>query len=112
MLTHERLREVLIYERATGLFRWRTKISKKTIIGEIAGCLTREGSGYQRVRIRIDGTLYKAHRLAWFYETGQWPEHEIDHINGDATDNRFQNLRDVTHRENQIAMWKRKKGVA
>jgi hypothetical protein len=112
MLTHKRLCEVLVYEKSTGLFRWRMKASKKTIVGEVAGCLTVEKSGYRRVRIRIDGRLYKAHRLAWFYETGRWPKHEIDHINGDAADNRFENLRDVPHRQNQIAMWERKKGLA
>jgi len=46
------------------------------------------------------GTLYLAHRLAWALMTGAWPEHEIDHINGQTDDNRWLNLREVTRSEN------------
>jgi hypothetical protein len=47
------------------------------------------------------GRRMKAHRVAWLLATGAWPQHEIDHINGDRSDNRIANLRDVTHRVNQ-----------
>jgi len=59
---------------------------------------------YRQINITI--TINKkhytflAHRLAWLYMTGEWPEKHIDHINGEATDNRFVNLRDVAHEEN------------
>ncbi len=43
---------------------------------------------------------YKMHRLAFLYMTGEWPEKDIDHINGDTSDNRWCNLRDVAHQEN------------
>lgn len=52
-----------------------------------------------------DHNLY-AHRVLWALEFGQWPEQQIDHINGDKTDNRLVNLREVSHAENQRNMRK------
>ena len=38
------------------------------------------------------GELYRAERVAWLLQTGEWPEGEIEHINGDHGDNRWANL--------------------
>lgn len=88
MLTAERLRELLDYDPETGVFRWKI-IRAKATKGAEAGCLN--GSGY-RV-IGVDGTLYSAHRLAWLAVYGEWPTKNIDHANGDKSDNRVTNLR-------------------
>lgn len=48
----------------------------------------------------ILGQCYRAHRIAWAMTYGQWPSRQIDHINGDRSDNRIQNLRDVAHQTN------------
>lgn len=99
MLTAERLREVMKYEPATGLFiriAVRRGMAKRTL-GEVAGHVNNQGY----VLMEIDGRRYQAHRLAWLYEHGSWPRHEIDHINGVRDDNRIVNLRDVPRSFNQ-----------
>lgn len=50
--------------------------------------------------MNLDGRLYLAHRLAWFYVHGVWPSQQIDHINRCRTDNRLVNLREATSSEN------------
>lgn len=64
-------------------------------------------TGYEFVR--LNGTSYPSHRLIWFYVYGWWPEC-IDHINGDRLDNRLQNLRDATHRENLLNKYIHREG--
>jgi len=52
------------------------------------------------ISISINRNRYLAHRLAWLYENGDWPKQDIDHINGNRSDNRIENLRDVSHQVN------------
>jgi hypothetical protein len=94
-LTPERLRELLHYDEATGIFT-RIKVSSNAKVGDIAGSLNSQGY----LVFNVDGCLYSAHRLAWLYVRGSWPIHGIDHINGIRNDNRFVNLRDVSQTEN------------
>jgi hypothetical protein len=84
-ITAERLREVLLYDPETGVFRWWVPTSRKSPfrVGKIAGSYHRDG--YRE--IRIDKRLYRAHRLAWLYMTDKWPDLEIDHIDQDGTNN-------------------------
>jgi len=93
-----KLRSVLAYEPNTGIFVWLIKPSKRDPAGMISGTSKSDG----RRQIRIYGRLYYAHRLAWLYMTGEWPKHEIDHINGIRDDNRLCNLRDTSVRVNNM----------
>ena len=95
MLTQVRLRELLSYDPATGVFV-RLVRSRGCRVGDVAGC--RNKNGY--VRITVDRKLYFAHRLAWLYVHGAWPVDGIDHINRDPSDNRLANLREATTAEN------------
>lgn len=94
-LTADRLRFLLRYDANTGEFVWlRQQGSRKA--GDVAGAIKTEG--YRE--IGIDGRLYYAHRLVWLYVFGRWPTEQIDHRNGDESDNRLSNLRECSNAEN------------
>ena len=95
MLTQTRLKEVLDYNPETGIFTRRLKQSGVSQ-GKASGSLTSEGY----MVTSIDTKLYKCHRLVWLYMTGSWPIGQIDHKNGNRSDNRFENLRDVAKQQN------------
>jgi hypothetical protein len=94
-LSATRVRELLDYDPETGHFYWRVSRGRVSR-GSLAGGVHIDGY----VLITLDGRIYRSHRLAWLYTHGAWPNGEIDHINGDRTDNRVINLRDTTRAEN------------
>ena len=97
-ITAERLKELLEYNPISGLFAWRKRSGRGShaVIGSVAG--NTNSKGY--VQIKIDGTLYKAHRLAWRCMTGEWPVSNIDHINMVKDDNAWLNLREANNSQN------------
>lgn len=108
-ITANELREVLAYDEQTGFFTWNKKPSKRIDAGSRAGCLQKD-TGY--MVIKINGRLYKAHRLAWLMANGCWPIGVIDHINGVKSDNCLINIRDTTragNSHNQLRAHKRSK---
>lgn len=89
-LTQKRLKELLEYSPETGLFHWKVdRGAAGSKAGDIAGGI--DEGGY--VRIKIDGKKYRAHRLAWFYMTGEWPLQMVDHKDTVRNNNRWENLR-------------------
>jgi len=87
----------LIYNPETGEFFWKKTNSNRCKAGSKAGTLGLDGYSV----VTIKRKRLRAHRLAWLFHTGSWPEKHIDHINGIKTDNRISNLRQVTGTENQ-----------
>jgi len=96
MLTQQELKELLHYDPTTGVFTWKTSFANHIREGRTAGSLRQ--TGY--IAVKIFGHEYGAHRLAWVYTYGDWPENQIDHIDGVRHNNRIVNLRQATHTQN------------
>lgn len=94
-LTADKLREALTYDTKTGIFRW--KVDRLPVRkGAIAGAVME--SGY--IQIRLNRRLYRAHRLAWLYVYGQWPDGDLDHKDTIRHHNWINNLRIATNAQN------------
>ena len=95
-VTQTSLQFLLEYNPDSGHFTW--KVNRGPVrVGALAGVNNR--LGYKV--IRVNQRLMYAHRLAWIWMTGDAPQ-EIDHINGNKSDNSWANLRAVTHAANML----------
>ena len=95
-ITQERLKELLEYNEETGVFTWKKTMSNRSVVGKVAGSINNR---YLYRYIRIDCSGYRAHRLAFLYLNGEFPNGEVDHINHNRDDNRISNLRVVDRGE-------------
>lgn len=92
MLTQKRLKELLHYNKETGIWRWRVGRS-----GTSGGRGSKAGSlqhGY--LHIVINYKTFRSARLAFLYMEGYLPENNIDHINRIRDDDRWDNLRETS----------------
>lgn len=112
-LTADQIKAVLDYDPASGFFRWKPRTPDMFSDGNVgakgncasfnkkyAGQIANSAHIKGYTTVRVFRRSYLCHRLAWLFMTGEWPTHEIDHINGDRGDNRFENLREATALEN------------
>jgi len=99
ILTVEYLRERLSYDANTGFFTHNKDFGSRYKIGDRADTPGHAAlTGYRLVNLL--NSKYLGHRAAWLHHYGAWPDGIIDHINGDKSDNRIANLRDVSHQVN------------
>ena len=90
------LRERITYEPDTGIVRWRTALSARTVVGAKVGWANNQGY----LKFKIGTTPYFLSRAIWAYVYGYWPSRLVDHKNGVRTDNRLTNLRLATNTQN------------
>lgn len=105
MLSQKQAVELLDYNSATGIFVWKKRHgTEKYINSWNARYAGREAftnsdtKGYKTGS--IFGKMVKAHRVAWLICYGEWPECQVDHIDGNTSNNRAENLRSVVNSEN------------
>lgn len=97
-LTHEYARRVVDYDLDTGILRWRKTIHSNAVKGQECGYFAGDPP-YAFIGICKRRVL--VHRFIWFWMTGSWPRHQIDHKNRDTKDNRWENLRSATISQNR-----------
>lgn len=98
-ITQKELKEYLHYNPATGIFKWKNSTCKKIKIEDVAGT-KKVDDGY--IRISINNKLYSAHRLAFLYMDSYIPEYDVDHIDQNKSNNKWENLRHVSRSCNRI----------
>ena len=86
-----RLREIIRYDPATGMPWW---IERKR--GRNRHKPAGQYSGKEYPQIIIEERYYYIHILAYALMTGEWPDEEVDHVNGNKHDNKWSNLRAAT----------------
>jgi hypothetical protein len=107
--SQEQLHGLFDYSIVEGNFYRKTTAGGKKA-GSLAGYL-HKGIGYHQVK--VEGSQFQAHRLAWMYVTGEDPgELHVDHIDGDRTNNAFHNLQLLTNQQNSARRHKSTGGVS
>lgn len=89
------MRELFSYDKKTGLLTRRVKVSQRTKIGDVVG--TEHGDGY--LRVMVNGKHYYIHRIIYAMVTGEQPDF-VDHKDHNRSNNKWNNLRNVTHKNN------------
>ena len=79
----------------------RLKNTTREKAGDITGSNFVNQDGMNYTQVSVCSGRYYAHRLAWFYSYGKWPDNYIDHIAHNGKNNALSNLRDVSNSQNQ-----------
>lgn len=97
-LTKKEVRYLFDYNAKTGELIRKVQTSNRVKIGDVVGSINSRGY----LQVRINNRLRTVHRIVFLWHYGTMPKDQIDHINQTKTDNRIENLRDVTNTVNSM----------
>lgn len=104
--TAKRLRELFVIKPDGSLLWLHAPKNHPDLQGRPAGSEAQGHSGKSYCLVQVDGRKYRRSQIVFCMTTGEWPEHQIDHINGNSLDDRPRNLRSATAIQNA---WNHKK---
>lgn len=113
MVSHEELKQLIHYDPVKGIVTWKISPCRNIKVGSRAGSVhLSRGKKYRSITIK--GLSKREHCWIWYLVTGVYPDNQIDHLNGDGTDNRWSNIRKVsinTNRHNHRRYSSNKSGI-
>lgn len=108
-ISQEFIQHLFSYNKDTGILSWKIPTGTRVNKGDPATTITNK-NGY--CSVKIFKKRYSIHRLIWLYVYGYFPENELDHINRIKTDNRIENLREVSRQCNMRNVGKRVNNIS
>jgi hypothetical protein len=100
MITYEIAKALFDYSPKDGLLTWKFESGNIKKGFEVGTLDSTPKSKTKYRKVSVFNISYKVHRIIWLMQTGDWPEGDVDHIDGDGLNNKWDNLRDVTHSQN------------
>lgn len=100
LLSASEARRLFSYDKETGVLTRKVKVSQRTKVGDPAGSIHKHRTKTY-LTVCVNYSDYLCHRVIWLIVTGDWPEHEVDHEDGNGLNNRWSNLQCVTNAQNR-----------
>lgn len=96
----------VVWWRPAGPEHFKTQRAWKIFMNRDAGSVAghQRKDGYRELKIHVNGKPIQVmvHWVVWALTYGEWPAHELDHINLQKNDNRPENLRAATRTQNNV----------